>query len=497
MFASRLLFPISFSLALATCAPAQEEEPTAELPPIAQQALESDLAYTLVSDLVTTIGARFAGSENEAAARAWAVARFEELGFQNIHVEPFEVPGWRRGREEGFLLTSQRQHIELSTLGGSPATPEGGLRAPLAFVATHDDLLAAPPGAYDGMIVFINDHMERTESGQGYRGAVRKRKFGAIEAARRGAVAVLSRSVNTSPHRFASAGGQWFEDGVEPIPAAAVSNPDANRIERLARDGAPLEVELFIEPQDLEPQLSGNVIAEIPGATRPEEIVLLGAHLDTWDNTDGALDDGAGVATVMSAAWLVSQQETPPDRTIRVVLFGAEEIGALGGFAYANRHGPAFTDIAAAIEQGANGMRAWEMTTQELSALEGFARGHNSAPYYSAYTVAVEADAGGGAPLTFNTNVHDEDLPFYDRIGEQLASLGVTRGTNDSGSGADIYTFRQTGANVVDIKQDMSDYFDVYHTSSDTLSQVDPEALQMTVAAYAVFAQSAATLPRE
>jgi Zn-dependent M28 family amino/carboxypeptidase len=332
-----------------------------------------------------------------------------------------------------------------SALGGSVGTPRGGLRAPVVLVESHDDLLKAPAGAFTGKIVFINDRMRRARDGSGYGPAVRKRVRGAAEAARRGAVGVLIRSAGTSNDRFAHTGNMRYEDGVRKIPAAALSGPDADHLERLARSGTSPVIRMDLHARSHPRAISGNVIADIMGSEKPDEIVLMSAHLDSWDKGTGAVDDGAGVAMAIASVLRAAGESGKPKRTLRVVLYGAEEFGGPGGEDYAKR-------------------RPDEVKRHVL---------------------AAEADFGAGAPWRFNTNVPTADLPFFEDVFQSLKPLGIERGRLETSGGADIAPLRKAGVPVISIDQDGTLYFDLHHTHNDTLDKIDPVALELNVEAYA------------
>lgn len=410
------------------------------------------LAYGLAASLTTEIGPRLAGTPAEAAARDWAVGKLRELGFENVRVEPFTFAGWVRGPEHAEIMAPARQKLVVATLGGSIATPPGGITAPVAFVPSYDELLAAPPGAFRGKIVFVGDRMTRTRDGSGYAPAVRKRTRGPSEAARRGALALVIRSVGTDGSRFAHAGNMTYAKDARKIPAAAVSAPDADQIERLHAQGKTVTLKLDLRPRAVPNAPSGNVVAEIPGTERPEEIVLLGAHIDSWDLGTGAIDDAAGVGIVVAAALRAAGPARNPKRTIRVVLYGAEEMGIHGGEAYAKRHADAV----------------------------------------ARHVLAMEADFGTGRGWGFATNVPEADLPFYDAVARDLRPLGIERGDNKATGGPDIAPLRKLGVPVAAVRQDGTTYFDLHHTANDTLDKIDPDALEQVAEAIARVAKAAA-----
>jgi Zn-dependent M28 family amino/carboxypeptidase len=310
-------------------------------------------------------------------------------------------------------------------------------------------LEAAPANEVSGRIVFIDEPMVRAQDGSGYSAAVRKRSQCAPVAQEKGAVGCIIRSVGTDTHRFAHQGGSSRQSRGASLPAMAISPADADVLGRLSERGA-VRVRLMIQADIRENAPSGNVIAEIRGRQRPEEIVLLAAHLDSWDLGQGAIDDGAGVAIVTAAARLIRNLPRRPRRTIRILLAGAEENGVHGGAAYAAAH--------------AN----------------------------DRHIVAAESDFGAGRVWRFRTRFSDQAQPYGRAIQHALAPLGIVLGDNAAGGGADIGALRQAGVPVVDLSQNGLDYFDYHHTANDTLDKIDPDALRQNVAAWATFAYLAA-----
>ncbi|MGE0045398.1 MAG: M20/M25/M40 family metallo-hydrolase, partial [Hyphomonadaceae bacterium] len=302
-----------------------------------EQALVGDRAYEIVESLTTEVGARPAGSEAEARARDWAVAMLRAQRFSNVRVEPFTIPLWAPVREEARVVSPSPQALSIVALGGSPSTPEGGIEAEVVRFANLAMLERAAPASVAGRIVFIDEGMARTMDGSGYGAAVARRSGCAPLAQGMGAAACIIRSVGTDSHRFPHQGGNARQRDGASLPNAALSNPDADQLTRLLSRG-PVRMHLLLETRMEENAPSGNVIAEIRGRERPGEIVLIGAHLDSWTYGTGAIDDGAGVAIVTAAARLIRDLPRRPRRTIRIVLFGAEETGVLGGAEYARAH---------------------------------------------------------------------------------------------------------------------------------------------------------------
>lgn len=451
------------SLAAALCftapAAAQQQAAVQAAPISAEQqrtierlrtaALRSDLAWEIVEDLVTEVGPRLAGSEAEARARDWAVAMLRRQRFTNIRIEPFTIPYWDATREEAYIVSPGARPMVAAALGGSPSTPAGGVEADIVRFPDMAALEAASNADVAGRIVFIDERMVRAQDGSGYGAAVRKRGQCAPVAQEKGAVGCIIRAVGTDAHRFAHQGGNSRQARNASLPAMAISPADADVLARLSERGA-VRVRMVIEADIRENAPSGNVIAEIRGRERPEEIVLLAAHLDSWDLGQGAIDDGAGVAIITAAAKLIRDLPRRPSRTIRILLAGAEENGVHGGAAYAAAHAE------------------------------------------DNHIVAAESDFGAGRIWRFRTRFTDEALPYGRAIHRELASLGIVLGDNAAGGGADIGALRQAGVPVVDLSQDGWNYFDYHHTADDTLDKIDPEILRQNVAAWAIFAYLAA-----
>ena len=447
-------------LALASQANAQQTAPLPVAPVSAEQqrtvarlqaaALESDLAWEIVEDLVTEVGPRLAGSEAEARARDWAVTMLRDQRFSNVRIEPFTIPYWDSVREEAHIVSPGLERAMVAAaLGGAPSTPEGGLTAEVVRFPDLAALETAPNSAVAGRIVFIDEHMARAQDGSGYSVAVRKRSRCAPMAQRKGAVGCLIRAVGTDTHRFAHQGGSSRQADGASLPAMSISPADADALANLLGRGA-VRVRLDIRAEIRDNAPSGNVIAEIRGRERPNEIVLLAAHLDSWDMGQGAIDDGSGVAIVTAAARLIRDLPRRPRRTIRILLAGAEENGVHGGKEYARAH-------------------AGDL-----------------------HVVAGESDFGAGRVWRFDTRFAEPALPYARAFQRALAPLGVLPGANDTEGGADVDDLRKAGAPVVDLSQDGTNYFDYHHTPNDTLYAIDREALRQNVAAWATFAYLAA-----
>ncbi len=420
-----------------------------------QQALSRNGGFDVVEDLTTRIGPRLAGTEADARAVAWAVDLLNDLGFDRVWKEPVTFPTWSRNFERVSVTSPVQQRMEALAIGYSPATPEGGIEAQVVMLDDLDALVAAEPEQVAGKIVFIRNRMERSRDGSGYGPAVQARARGAIVAAEKGAVGVVIRSIGTSTNRFAHTGGMRFDLGQRRLPAAAISNPDADQLERLIGLGEPVRLHLEIDAQKTEAYTSHNVIAEITGARNPEKIVALGAHLDSWDVGTGALDDGAGIAIITEAGRLILGLDQRPDRSIHLIFFAAEEIGLWGGRAWAEKHRENFANL----------------------------------------QLGAESDFGAGRIYDIGARVVDEAWPVIEAIQRELEPLGIDLGRRQASGGPDFLPSLPHGLAVVDLRQDGTTYFDYHHTENDTLDKVDPEDLAQNAAAYAVLAWLAAQSP--
>lgn len=402
----------------------------------------ADIAWNITADLTTEIGARLAGTDREAAARDWAVARLNKLGFANVRIEPFTIPGWIRGAEDARLVQPYPHRLAITALGNSAPTPPGGLEGDLVYFATLDDLKAAAVGSLNGKIAFIDHAMKPTQDGSSYGPMGAARRLGPAIAAGKGASAAIIRSIGTDQHRNPHTGGTSFGEGIAPIPAGAVANPDADLIARIARTGKPIRVNLVLEGKAVGPLPSGNVIAEIPGRDRSLAPILLACHLDSWDLGTGAVDNAAGCGIITAAAKRV-QATGAPLRTIRLLWAGSEEVGVFGGKAYAAAHGG------------------------------------------EPHALAMESDFGADKVWRVHFNVGPDNAALADRIAAALARMGIHRGNDRATGGPDVRAIiDRVKPAVIDLKQDGTRYFDLHHTPDDTLDKVDPAHLDQNVAAW-------------
>jgi len=415
---------------------------TPEVDGLIKAALAGSQAYDITESLTTEIGPRVGGSPEEAKARDWAVAKFKQIGLQNVRIEPFTMPYWERGIETASIVSPNPQQLYITSLGGSVATPAGGIEAELAYFPTFDDLKNAPEGGLDGKIVFISGRMKKAPDGAGYGPANQKRRQGATEAAKRGAAAVVIRSVGTDSHRFPHTGMMRYAEGVKKIPIAALSAPDADQLERTLSRGGKVSIKMEMTPSWKGERESGNVIGEIVGSEKPEEIILVSGHLDSWDLGTGAIDDGAGIGISAGAAQVIIESGLKPKRTLRVVAFGAEEVGLLGGFAYVAEHKD--TDL-------------------------------------DNHVLATESDFGAGPAYEVKSGVKSGEAVIKE-MGKAMGLPFSDAGTN---GGPDIGPMSREGVPTMRWQQEGTDYFDLHHTPDDTFDKIDKDEIQQNVAAFA------------
>jgi hypothetical protein len=436
----------------AASSPALAQQSVASLPPpvvaepavaaLRDNALANDhYAWDVTEGLTTEVGQRLAATEAEARARDWAVRRLTAMGFSNVHVEPFTMPVWTRGAESAEIVSPFPQKLAVTALGYSGSTGPAGITGEIVYFDSVDALRAAPDSAVRGKIVFIDHHMMPTQDGSGYGQFGAPRRQGPTIASLKGAAGIVVRSIGTDHHRNPHTGVQYFTDGANPIPAGALSVPDAEQLVRILKRGQPVVMHLTLVSQRTEGGQSGNVVAEVPGRDPKAPILLVGGHLDSWDLGTGAIDDASGVAIVTAAAKHIMDAGRPL-RTIRVVWFGAEEPGGLGGAALAKAH--------------AN----------------------------DRYAIAGESDLGADRVWRFSSQLMKSDPNAYAQLTAALAPLGIVKNDHGEADGTDVEATIAAGAPWISLNQDATRYFDWHHTPDDTLDKIDPEQLRQNVAAW-------------
>ncbi|WP_449472307.1 M28 family peptidase [Sphingobium chungangianum] len=434
-FAALLLGSIASPLPLAAA--------PADTTAIREAALQDNIAWDFTEGLTTEVGPRPAGTPQEARARAWAVAKLKALGFSNVRSEPYKMPVWVRGHDEARILSPFPQNLALAALGNSASTSANGIESEVIYFPTLSDLQAAPDGSLKGKIAFVSHAMAATQDGSSYSHFGATRRQGPSVASKKGAAAILIRSIGTDNHRLPHSGVQMWADGVKPIPAAALSTVDADQLTRILSRGQSVRLRLTLTSKMLKDQPSGNVIAELPGTDPTAGIILAACHIDSWDQGTGAIDDASGCGIITAAA-LHAAKAGPLRRTIRILMAGAEEVGGDGGRAYFTAHGG--ERHAAAMESDFGADRVWR--------------------------VDFKLPAGHEA--------------LSDRIASTLSPLGIAPSRLAAGGGSDIEPLVKAGVPVVDLQQDGTRYFDIHHTADDTLDKVNRAQLQQNVSAWAV-----------
>jgi Zn-dependent M28 family amino/carboxypeptidase len=409
------------------------------------KAMQATIAYDIVESLTMEVGPRPAGSEADAKAVQWAMQKLTSLGFKNVRREHVEVPHWERGSLDVRITDPVDQSLLATSLGGSIGTVDEGIEAAVLRVESLADLRVKKRQEVANRIVYFDHVMERNKHGSGYSSAARIRSCGHSLAAERGAVATVIRSAGTSTHRFPHTGGMIKNNVPAVIPGIALSNADADILSFKLSSDTDVSMRILSTARTLPNASSANVIAEIPGyGSQSDEIVLLAAHLDSWDLGTGALDDGAGVAIVTAAAKMILDSGVRPRRTIRIVLYANEEFGLSGAKQYAKKH----------------------------------------AETINKHIVGIESDFGADPIWLFATNVDESSLNLVNEIQALLSPLGIERGGNQSTSGGDLGPLRKSGMPIFELRPKGDNYFDYHHTADDTLDKVGRKSINQNVAAF-------------
>lgn len=405
-------------------------------------AMANDSGFERLTYMGDTFGPRFSGSDNLEDAIDWIVQEMINDGFDRVWTQPVKVPHWVRGEESATLNIPLKRELPMLGLGGSIGTPEEGITAEVLVVKSFEELEERSEEA-DGKIVLFN--AEFTTYGQ----TVTYRVNGASEAAKHGAIASLIASVASYSMQTPHTGVMRYEDGVRKIPHAAITVEDAQLMQRLSDRGETLEVTLSMDAETLPDADSRNVIAEITGTEFPEEIIVLGGHIDSWDVGTGMMDDGGGCVAAWEALRLIKELGLKPKRTIRVVLWTNEENGL----------------------NGANEYHRW------VGEVEGSLDDH---------VLAMESDAGVFDPIGFGFSGSDEAYEMLVEIGsmlEPIESGEVTRG----GGGADIGPLMRAGVPGMGLRVNGEKYFWYHHTDADTIDKLNKEDFDECVATMALF----------
>jgi carboxypeptidase Q len=415
---------------------------------IAERALRDSAAWQRLAELTDTFGPRLSGSRNLELAIDWAEATLARDGL-SVHREPVMVPRWVRGEERLEIVSPGPRALPMLGLGGSVGTPDGGIEAEALVVESFDALERRAAEARGRIVVFDVPYTSYGET-------VQYRISGAIRAARAGAVAMLLRSVGPVGMRTPHTGATSYVETVAPIPAAAIAAEDASMLARLQRRGMPARLRLSMGAHQLPDTASANLVAEWRGRERPEEIVAIGGHFDSWDVGTGALDDGVGCIVAWEVLRVIKAAGLRPRRTLRLVLFTNEENGLRGGYGYLARH------------------RA------ELGA----------------HVLMIESDLGVFPPLTMGfSGSPTARIRIEDITRVLLAPIGVDR-VGGAGGGADIAPFAEAGGiPTLSIAGEMTRYFTYHHTAADTVERLDPRDIARAVATLAIVSYVVAEMP--
>jgi len=437
------------------------EKTLADLQKIQSASLLSDYGYRQTAYLSNNIGPRLSGSPQATRAVQYVAEEMRKLGL-DVRLQKLTVPHWVRGEEQGELIewngmaTGSTQKIVLTALGGSVATDEKGLFAEVVVVENFDELNKLGAKNVEGKIVLFNVKFDKNladlnQAGAAYGQVAAYRGGGASAAARLGALAVLVRSAGGSQNRVAHTGAMRYQDGVKQIPAAAVAYEDAETIAYLAKMGK-VRMKLLLTPKKLPDTTSYNVIADLKGSEKPDEIVVVSGHLDSWDLGTGALDDAVGVAMAMQTVYILKQLKLKPKRTIRVVAFMNEENGFVGATKYA----------------------------EEENAEKHFA--------------AIEGDLGASHPIGFIFAGKREALPYFAPLSNILRSQGAGQIDVQPNASSDISTLTAKGVPSFGPWFDTRTYFNYHHTEADTFDKVVPKELAENCSVMAVLAYGLANL---
>ncbi len=419
---------------------------------IIKDGLQNGKSFEMLYELTTKIGHRLSGSLNADKSVEWGKNLMEQLGFENVHLESLMVPHWERGNFETCEIVASKSmklknyDLSICALGGSIATSENGITGKILEVKSFDELKQKKDIA-KGKIIFFNRPMDKTKisTGEAYGGAVNQRGSGAIEAAKVGAIGVIVRSMTTRLDDEPHTGMMRYLDSIPKVPAVAISTIDAEFLSDLLKKDETIEVNIKLDCKTFEDAPSANVVGEITGSEFPNEIILIGGHLDSWDKGQGAHDDGAGIVHSIEALRLLKKFELRPKRTIRVVLFMNEENGLRGGIEYAKKN-----------------------------------RGNEK------HIVAIESDIGGFTPRGFGISCDSVQFQKFDKWSYLLESIDANH-FKIGGGGADISELGKFGTILIGLRVDTHRYFDYHHSHNDTIDKVNERELELGAITIAIF----------
>ncbi|MCG6954486.1 MAG: M20/M25/M40 family metallo-hydrolase [Gemmatimonadetes bacterium] len=417
-------------------------------------AMSDTVAYSRLATMTDSYGSRLSGSPGLEHAINWVLARMSDDGFANVHGEPVMVPHWVRGEESATLVSPRPWKLHMIGLGGSVGTPPDGITAPVLVVNSFDDLTAHAAEAKGRIVLFDSPFPTDVPPMEGYRINVAYRGGAASAAAKVGAVAALIRSVTPYSQQTPHTGSLRYQAGVPKIPSAALTVEDAEMLHRMQDRGQPIEVTLKMQAHMLPDAPSRNVVGELRGSEKPDEVVVLGGHIDSWDVGEGAMDDAGGSFAAWEAVRLIKELGLEPRRTLRVVMWVNEENGGRGGRAYRDQH-----------------MAELPRTV-----------------------AAMESDNGVFRPYGFRFQGTPAGLAVAKEIGTLLDGIGA--GSVEMGDGeADVGPTISTGVPGFALNVDDSTYFRYHHTDADMMTVIDPKDFRRCIATMAVMAYVLADMP--
>ncbi|MBB6003622.1 M20/M25/M40 family metallo-hydrolase [Arcicella rosea] len=441
-------FITSLILSLSLSSFAQDNDSTV-IRKFFNESLSNGKSYEWLRDLTTNVGPRLSGSEGAKKAVQWGKTLLESGGYDRVFLQDVMVPHWVRGaKEEGYILDGkQKIKVPLVALGGSVATPKKGITAEVIEVKTFQELRALGKEKCEGKIIFFNRPMDPTKINtfEAYGQAGDQRRSGANEAAKLGAIGVIIRSLSSTENDFPHTGSMVYATGVPLIPAAALSTNAATLLSKTLKENPNTKFYFKQSCETLPDAPSHNVVAEIKGSEHPEEIIVVGGHLDSWDLAQGAHDDGTGIVQSIEVARLFKNLGIKPKHTIRIVLFMNEENGNRGGVKYAE-----------------------------------LAKQNNEKHIF-----ALESDNGGFTPRGFGMQgASAELLAKVQSYRTLLAPYGLHE-IERGGGGVDIGPLAPQGTVLIGFKPDAQRYFEYHHASNDTFDTVNQRELEMGAASMA------------
>ncbi|MGV3586337.1 MAG: M20/M25/M40 family metallo-hydrolase [Adhaeribacter sp.] len=438
----KLILAVAFSFFLFYSQAQGQQPDSAVIRNIYREALTQGKSYENLRYLCTQIGPRLSGSEGAAKAVTYTQKLMESYGFDRVYLQEVMVPHWVRGEKEkaSFKSSAGKQEVPICALGGSVGTGKKGIKARVVEVQSFEELQQLGREKVQGKVVFFNRPMNPAyiEAFLAYRDAVNQRSSGAIEAAKLGAVGAIVRSMNLAFDDFPHTGSTRYEEGVTKIPAAAISTNGAELLSHQLKADPNLEFYFKMNPQTLPDAPSHNVIGEIKGSEHPEEIIVVGGHLDSWDLAQGAHDDGTGCMQAIEVLRLLKALNIKPKRTIRAVMYMNEENGLRGGRKYAE----------AALANKEN------------------------------HIAALESDAGGFTPRGFSIDASPNKVANIAKWKELLAPYGLNS-IAAGGGGADIGPLKNDKIALIGFRPDSQRYFEVHHAASDTFDRVNQRELEL------------------